>query len=465
MKTAIHFIAMILYTLPLYSQIIGSWSSPTALTDSTSDNSNPVLIVWENEVYMIYNKYSEPNREIWWRKISEPMSEEEMLVGGWPEVDYRNPQIVNNFLVCEINLLGQYDLFGFRIDTSGLLDSGFQITNTEYDENAFNGYNSFYPGICCWESEGNIYVAEPQVIQDTLILADITLIDSVNCSDPVCLPGYVAWQKIENNESHIYYSENVWPNYQWSDPEIIVDTGNNINLSLSINVPEIGGEWYLWWEANNKIYFSDVFGGNWYYSPEIPGVENYHEPTAFEISYLTDNYYGVYSFVGETGTVSDIYIVDEQASNYILNITNDTNPDKNPRFFIGRKMYEYSNYYEILNIWQKEINGNDVLYFSSAWYNLVIGNVDDKEMIHVNIFPNPVSKGSSIQISFSESIAEDYSISILNNQGQKVDNIRVERKKSNIITINWEISDLLVGIYYLVIETKNETFVEKFIVL
>jgi hypothetical protein len=466
MKTIIPFITLILFTLPLYSQIMGSWSSPLAITDSTSDNSNPVVVVWYDELYLFYNKYDEPYRNVWWKKISEPMTEEQMLFGVWPELDYRNPQMLfNNFLILEINVFdGEYDIFAAKVDTTGIVGDFFPLTNTPYDENSFFGYNS-YSGICCWEGEGNIYLAEPQISEDTLILAEIELIDSGNCYDPVCQEGYVTWRKVESNESHIYYSEKNWSTNQWSDPAAIIDTGNNINLALSISVPELYGWGYnISWEAKDKIYFTDLDGGIPTF-PEIPGIEKYHEPDAFNIIWLTDYISDLYSFVGETDSVRDIYIVDEEVSNYILNITNDPNIDKNPRFFIGRPTYEYSTFYEIINIWQKEINGNDVLYFSSSLYNVVIGNTLENDMTHVTIFPNPAPQGSFLQINFSEVIADDFNISILNNHGQIVDEFNVEKNNSKEISVGWNKGNLPAGIYYLVVRTKNETFTEKFIIL
>lgn len=464
MKTVFTLLTVFLFTFSPEAQIIGFWTPPVALTDSTSDNSNPVVVVLQDELYMIYNKYDEPYREVWWRKISEPMTEEQMLVGGWPEIDYRNPQIVYNFLVCEINLQGQYDLFGFRIDTSGLLDSGFQITNTGYDENSFNVYNDYYEGLCCWVGEGSIYVAEPQVIQDTLFLTDIQIVDSGECYDPVNWWNYIAWRKIENNESHVYYSEKSWPSYQWSNPEAVIDTGNNFNLSLSIFAPVIGTEPNLWWEANNKIYKGDLDGGLSFYCPEIPGVDKYHDPTAFEIIWLTDYYDGVYSFVGETGTIGDIYIVDEEMSNYILNITDDPNIDKDPRLFIGRPTYEYSTFYEIIDIWQKEINGHDVLYGSFALYNVVIGNIDKNELSQLKIFPDPVSDQMTIQFNLNGSAMTSCDISILNNCGIMVDEIKTVNLLSHVNKVIWNKGDLPTGVYYVLVRTKNETLTEKFII-
>lgn len=465
MKKSFVFLSVLLIVLSSKSQILQDWTQPVALTDSTSDNSNPIIVVWNDELYLFYNKYDEPYREIWWRKISEPMSEEQLLVGGWPELDYRNPQMLfNNFLILEINVFeGEYDIFGAKVDTNGIVSDFFQLTNTLYDENSFFGYNS-YSEICCWEGEGNIYVAEPQGSQDTLILTNIEVIDTGNCYNPVCQEGYVTWEKIENNESHIYFSEKNYQTNLWSEPAPIIDTGNNINLALSISVPELYSLGYnVHWQSENKIYSSELNGG-YISSTEILGIENYYEPVAFNMLLVTDYNYDLYSFVGETDSVRDIYIVDEYVSGYVLNITEDPYYNKNPRLFIGRNVFGYDDY-EIINIWQTEINGHDVLYYSYARYNVVIGNVDKNEISHLKNFPDPVSDQMTIQFNLNGSVMPSCDISILNNCGIKVDEIKIGNQLSQGNKVIWNKGSLPAGVYYLVLKTKNETMTEKFIIL
>jgi hypothetical protein len=465
MKKSFVFLSVVFIIISLKSQILQDWTQPVALTDSTSDNSNPVIVVWQDELYMIYNKYEGPYRQVWWRKISEPMTEEQMLFGVWPELDYRNPQMLfNNFLILEINVFdGEYDIFGAKMDTNGLVGDFFRLTNTPYDENSFFGYNS-YSEICCWEGEGNIYIAEPQISEDTLILSDIELIDTGNCCNPVCQEGYVAWEKIENNETHIYFSEKNYPTYQWSDPAPILDTGSNINLALSISVPELCGWGYnICWQSENKIYSSYLDGG-YISSTEIPGIEHYYEPVAFNICWVTDYISDLYSFVGETDSVRDIYIVDEYVSGYVLNITEDTYFNKNPRLFLGRNVFGYDDF-EIINIWQTVINGHDVLYYSYARYNVVIGNVDKNEISNLKIFPDPVSDQMTIQINLKGSAIPSCEISILNNYGIIVDEIKIGNQVLHGNKLTWNKGNLSAGIYYLVVKTNNEIMTEKFIIL
>ncbi len=457
MKKLIIFLLILVTVFSLKSQIIEDWTTPVALTDSSSFNSNPVVAVfpYDNpELYMFYEK-GLINRQIWWKKISEPMSDEQMLIGGWPEVDYRNPQIIlYNFLIIECNVFGNYDLFGVKFDENGLAGDIFRLTNTEFNENAFFG-NTDYSNLCCWESGGNIYAAESQISQDTIEFTDLEIIDSGDCYDPVCQENYIAWRKIENNESHIYYSEKSWQTNQWTEPAPIIDTGNNINLSRSITIQEFGGGYNLCWQAENKIYFSELYG-SYISTPEIPGVENYYEPTAYNMVWLVDFFSNIYSFAGETESVRDIYIADEYVSGYVLNITDDSNINKNPRLFNGRGDYSY---HEIINIWQTEVNGFDVLFSSFAMYNVVIGKIDENKTFQLSISPNPVGTDQNIIIDSPENISVK-SVNIYSVSGNLIKQKEFSPQNNGY---EFSLNEQLPGLYFIRIQTSHGVIVRKLI--
>ena len=203
------------------------------------------------------------------------------------------------------------------------------------------------------------------------------------------------------------------------------------------------------------IYFSNLSGSYISY-PEIPDVEKYYEPTEFDVDWITDYILGFYSFAGETENQRDIYIVDQVASNYVLNITNDPYVDKNPRFFAGRGQW---NYKEVLNIWQTEINGHDVLYSSKARYNLVIGNIEKNKKSLLNISPNPVSGNQSIIIHSPENVLIK-SLQVFSCLG----NIVLE-KTFNSQSLRYEIDldNALPGIYFIKIQTSQGETVRKII--
>lgn len=468
MKKSILILSILLFTLSAKPQLMGEWSLPIALTDTLSNNANPVVAVYPDddaELYMFFEKGEAPFRQIWWKKISEPMSEEQIFIDAWPEVDYRNPQIFqNSFLLFESNVFGNYNLFGVKFDENGLAGGIFQLTNTEYDESSFFIINGYYSNTCCWDSEDNVFIAELQQSQDTLTLEDIVLIDSGDCFDPVCQNNYIAWRKVENNESHIYYSQKNWSTSQWSEPEAIVDTGNNINHSLSIvAISEIDEGYNLCWQTNNKIYFSNL-NGSYLYSPNIPGVENYYEPSAYNYMFLTDNFPGFYSFVGETDSARDIYIMDDYGSSNVLKITNDLQLNKNPRLYTGRNVYGYSQY-EIVNIWQTEINGYDVLYSSYAVYNVVIGGIDENEQSRLNVYPNPFTE--TLNIEFFPKGSEMINLEIYTLNGERVFSREIQGQTNTLQSISWnpksDWKSLSQGVYFVKLTQGESITVKKVI--
>jgi hypothetical protein len=230
-------------------------------------------------------------------------------------------------------------------------------------------------------------------------------------------------------------------------------------MSLSRTSIDFGPGYNICWEASDKIYFTNIFGAPYQISsPEIPGVDNYFEPSGFNLIILSDNSSELYSFAGQTGSSRDIYIVDEFVSGYILNITQDSLIHKNPKLLAGREDFPY---YEVFNIWQTEFNGFDVLYGSSAWY-LATGGFNETKTSQIRIFPNPVSDKLIIHISDPDLITSE--ISILNNHGQQMDEIKMEGNNSNEISLTWKKGDLPAGVYFLVVASTNRITTKKFII-
>ena len=453
MKKAILILSIIFISISVKSQVYQTWSDPIALTDSSSSNSNPDVVSYDGgESYMFYEKSS----TIWWKKISEPMSDEQMLISGWPEVNYRNPKVVNyNFLIFECNATNndQYEIFGVKFDENGLVGNSFQLTNTNYDENSFYATNS--SSICCWESEGNIIVADIQNSGDTLQFTNLEIIDSGNCFDPVCKNGFISWRKIEANESHIYYSEKPWTIPEWSDPEIITQTGNNTNLSLSRTLNWFEGGYHLCWQSPNLIYFCEVPSINIQISsPDIPGIDNYFEPTAFNLVIAVDYTPELYSFAGETNSIRNIYIKDDMYSGEVVNITDDTLVNKNPQMFAGS---EYSYHYDVYNSWQTEIDGYDVLFMSMASY--LFGEINENNAIHFEISPNPASNNQNITISTAENI-KVYSAQIYSVSGELILKTDFDPNSNNY---EIDLGEALPGVYFIKFQTLEGEVVRKVI--
>ncbi len=122
----------------VHSQPFQGWSEPVRLTDSASYNTNPVIAVtpeyYEDNLLMFYEKQFTPEspKQIWMRKISEPMGEETAILAN-DAVVYRNPQIIGfSYLVFESNLNGNFDLFGIKFDEYGNFESTISINKLRW---------------------------------------------------------------------------------------------------------------------------------------------------------------------------------------------------------------------------------------------------------------------------------------------------------------------------------------------
>jgi len=103
------------------------------------------------------------------------------------------------------------------------------------------------------------------------------------------------------------------------------------------------------------------------------------------------------------------------------------------------------------------------VYFSNDY--LVGEDEIHIESDRISIFPNPVSGQTAIKINLPEIAGSLFTISVLNNIGLKVDEIKVENTSSQNLEFTWNKGNLPAGIYYLMVRIKNETMTEKFIIL
>jgi hypothetical protein len=99
-------------------------------------------------------------------------------------------------------------------------------------------------------------------------------------------------------------------------------------------------------------------------------------------------------------------------------------------------------------------------------YDYMVGeNENQAETANISIFPNPVLDQTTVNINLPKIAEIDFTITILNNSGIKVDEIKVENTSPQNLEFTWNKGNLPSGIYYLVVKTKNETLNEKFIIL
>ena len=198
---------------------------------------------------------------------------------------------------------------------------------------------------------------------------------------------------------------------------------------------------------SSGLWSSDDYGDNWdveFYSVDMNAVG-----TADGESFI---------MLGWTNSVNDyegIALYDPDLPPPGLTFLNEGLPNKN----INKIFYKL------------QICTGAVLYVCTdngvynCWDYFVGINEQAVQKTSVSIYPNPVTTETVIKIISSE--ATDYisTIEIINNQGEKVDEIKPENSYSKEFEIKWSKGNLPAGVYYLLIETEKESWSEKFVIL
>lgn len=401
MKTIIT-VHILLISLSVFSQSV-DWSDPVRLTDTVSFNSNPVIAVtpqnFEDNLLMFYEKQFTPEspKQIWMRKISEPMGEETQMLAD-NTIVYRNPMVFGfSWLIFESNPNGNFDLFALEFDESGNPGDTIQLTNTPINESSFFIADRF-AYTACWESGDRIIIAE--IFGEEPEIFNTDTLDSGDCHDPVCTFFYAAWSRVENNESHLYYSE-LNLSWQWSEPEILMATGNNTNLKIA---DDNGGEpRHICWENSDTVLYCDIVYEPEIISPHFPGISFYHQPAAFNLWVIIDYLPELFSFAGVTENQTDIFLCDGMYGTEPLNLSIDQETNSNPVLYGGRNDTYQT---EVIAIWQTQFNGFEALYKSDAWYQTYY-SIGDNEVnnsgLSLKISPCPFYGKLTFDMYFPES--------------------------------------------------------------
>jgi hypothetical protein len=387
--------------------------------------------MYEDNLLMFYEKQFTPEspKQIWMRKISEPMGEETVFLAD-DTVVYRNPKVYGfSWLIFESNPDGNFDLFAIEFDESGNPAEMKQLTNTPDDESSFFIADR-YANTGCWESEGRIIIAEIYGDEPEIYLTDT--LDADNCHDPVCSYYYAAWRRIENNETYIFFSEKLWPP-QWSDPDTIMATGNNINLKIADE--NCSQPLHFCWENGDSVLFRDISSDPEIVSPHFPGINSYHQPAAFNLWVITDYFPELYSFVGNTDDQDDIYLADGMFGTDPLNLSCDQKINSNPVMYGGRNDPWFT---EVINIWKTQFNGFEALYKSDAWYQAYYSIQDNSintSRLSLKISPDPFQSDLKFQIFLPDN--SPASLNIFDISGNLIKTIELPVGCSGSLSINW----------------------------
>ena len=445
------------------------WSDPVVLTDSLSYNSDPAVLVLSNSSYMFYEKKwdSISQSMIYYRDI-ENMTDEQVLLSN-ESFEYRNPHLFDayfspysDFLIYESDEDGNFDIYAMEILDTGVFGNITKLTETTSDENSTSIVYNNYQYSLCWESNNNIYIAKLTMQSDSLILDYTTLIDSNNCFDPVCTNTFVAYRRIEEDSSHIYYAEiDSLPSY-WSNPVPVDTNGNNLNLSIFQNEFS-GNNGSLFWEKDGTImcYHYEIN------QIEIPGsqITEVHQPNAFlytpPVKSIPESFI---TFISNIDGNQDVFAFYNCEYNEPSNLSNNNAQNSNPKFFVGWETGVLCEIY-LLDIWESQtISGGTTLNISKTpmW---VCGGIDDNNANSSGLLkfsPNPFSGKTNIE--FYQTEGKPVSIDVYSIYGSKITGFEIPSPEYGWNTLIWNPEKKLAkGVYSIMLRQGNYKEVKKII--
>lgn len=439
------------FTIVVQSQPVEEWSTPSAFTDSSSYNSNPDMVAGTSVIF--YEKKQEQGgaSDIYCVNLDTYCGEIAVLSND--SITYRNPKglvtFSTNYCLYESNESGNFELYAISFDDNCNFGNPIRLTYTPEDENSLM-VNRFEYKIAFLKGDKVTY-AMIDIPFDSISLSDVQTIDTIPGTNPLISSGNFFWQRNEEGESHIYRS--IYENKGWSAPEPFYIQGDNINLSV-IDGSDFG--FYtlmpIWENNGNYLYYSDLLILD---SISLPPMDTIFQLSAFVYSIITDYFDGAYAFTSGYGVEQDIFFENQALGSEVVNISNNDYKDSNPRLFMGPLQYYYWEWY---CLWETEINGHSVLYYSEQ--DVFFADVNEKlsEPV-IELTPNPFKDKLNITVKNSDISA---AIEIYTVQGKKIASTVTENG-----SFIWEPSkdnkDIPEGVYILKVKQGDKTFSEKII--
>ncbi len=292
-----------------------------------------------------------------------------------------------------------------------------------------------------------------------LSFGNITIVDTGQCSNPVCAYNIVYWQRFENNESHIYKAEK--ENDNWSDPQAVYFNGDNVDLSMTRVLWDEFDEPSVIWENNGQIMYYNT------YNEEVDtiglnGIDSAFQASSFYYFVLTaDNYPATLSLSSGTGMNQEIYVLDNSWGSTLVNISNNNVKDSHSKLFEGPSIGSEWLFY---CIWQSQINGHTVLYCSTE--SIIIGDIEEtRNNSSLNVYPNPFNQ--ELQIDFLSQGNETITIEIYAITGERVLSREIQGKPNTRQSIQWKQdkgeSSIPGGIYFIKLKQGQKEEIRKVI--
>ena len=484
MKSPVLSLVAIIFTICLLAQPdklwsqYENWSDAVSLTDSVTDNTNPVIgtIYFPDfDFYMFWEKSTEPSSTaIYYQKFyNEDSPHVFMATEG---VHYSNPHMVNTkhypsndslfYVFYESDEEGYNNIYYRIYNEDGFTGPQALTGSTEEKTNMLcNRY-----GRIVWMEQNRIMHARLDV--NSYIIDEPVMIDSGNCSSPAVIEwdaewgddvSVVAWIKEVNDSSRIMIREYSMQN-GWLDPEVVFTGPQCLNLSYctGIGSPEV-----LTWDYFDNTSWRIVFYDNWgdqefitefdqqnpfypkFYSGFIP-VSRWFEAGMCTMIYENEDGPGVY-------TAPYYYSVYAPLDAYQM-VSTPGNLVHNPQLFTGKSIG--CNQY-FINIWEEQVNDHWQLKYSTSYACLSGLEENNEPLLDLKAGPNPFN-GETV-ISFSIDRPSDVLLTIEDLTGKKVATLVSEKLNAGQYSFKWNGAAHAPGVYLVTLRSGRTVTTKKLI--
>ena len=465
-----------IFSYSCYSQSL-NWSVPQSLTDSLSDNNNPIVITISDKGFMFWEKSTDSlSTAIYMRNITDMNEPVELLDSN--DVHYRNPQFIRFsgnpmpdtlfYMLYETDQNGNFDIYYLKYCQDGNFYGPEPAIVTPNNDQHLRVEG----GKLVWEQEGNIMYSHIEgPFGGPYSFTEPIIIDENDCLNPVIGPISIAYEKSVNDTSQIYYTLYDSQSSTWLPPEELYTVGYNTSLSFIDN-----GIWgsncpSLLWESRQgdswKLFVYD-FSLQELHDLEIQSsLQLYPSGLNIAIWLIKQNNYlelSYLTFVKNENGNDDIFVNEQHSILQFFNLSTSEYKDTNPRLVVGRY---YWGTYHIYDIWESYRNGHWQLFMSKMELVVSIGEHDNcDKSFDFEIFPNPFYENLRINYSLkSECLVE---ISIYDYRGKYITTLIKKWESAGTYSYLWNAKDdqnksISPGLYFVRFTANNSLVIKKII--
>jgi len=446
------------------------WSNPAPITDSITDNRNPILIPILNDAFVFWEKSIDENSTAIYRRNISEMEEPIELFGG-ENIHYRNPQYISFdqypnppdtlfylFFESDFEANGVFNLYYSKYSQDGNFSSpesiNFNYTGCEHTR--------IFDRKIVYESNGLIETIALLGYDDNYSFSDIILIDQGNVKKPVIGNSHILYEKEVDNKNHLYLSK--FENEEWLPAEEFYTIGDNASATVvSEGHYSFGDVAFVWESFQNEewqIYGCDIWddeiGALEYTSTEPlnPHAIFFDIPIgqtdiSLWLSYLT--------FIDSEEGNGDVFVNEAWgAYTFPINISNSEAVDTHP------KLFSYSANYtnNIFLLWESTRNNHQQLYMCSSQFWVDTEDIDLSEKFQIS--PNPTTQNTQITFNIQES--GPVWVDLIDISGSYIDRLLQKSLDPGSHEITFMIDQILEnGIYFIQLKTRDKVYRKKLI--